>query len=364
MLKYFSVKGFKGFENKIEIDFSNVRDYKFNISCVNKNVVTSAIVYGKNSAGKSNLGLAILDITAHLEDKNIGPNLYNYYLNTSSTQAEFNYIFDFDGEIIEYAYVKTDIKNLISEEITLNGELILSYDYQTKQGIFTGIKKLAPTLNYSFVSDGSMLRYVLNNTALAVDHPLYKFAIYISKMLWFRTLDENRYIGYKKQSDDYKTFIFEDSVLNDFQKLLHSIGVNENLIVKVDTDGNKRLYFDEKTPLPFFNVASSGTKALYTFFYWYKTSFDASFMYIDEFDAYYHYELAEVIVELIKQMDNTQSIVTTHNTNLLTNRIMRPDCYFILTKDKLVSAADATNRELREGHNLEKLYMAGEFYDK
>lgn len=40
---------------------------------------------------------------------------------------------------------------------------------------------------------------------------------------------------------------------------------------------------------------------------------------------------------------------------------MRPDCYFILTKNKLTSFANATNRELREGHNLEKLYMSGEF---
>ena len=67
------------------------------------------------------------------------------------------------------------------------------------------------------------------------------------------------------------------------------------------------------------------------------------------------------IVQVLKKMKNTQVILTSHNTNLLTNRIMRPDCYFILTKDKLTSLANATSRELREGHNLEKLYMSGEF---
>ena len=67
------------------------------------------------------------------------------------------------------------------------------------------------------------------------------------------------------------------------------------------------------------------------------------------------------IVQVLKKMKNTQVVLNSHNTNLLTNRIMRPDCYFILTKDKLTSLANATSRELREGHNLEKLYMSGEF---
>ena len=133
------------------------------------------------------------------------------------------------------------------------------------------------------------------------------------------------------------------------------------MIVKNDADGKQRLYFNTETPLPFFRVASSGTKALYTFFYWYKTATDVSFMFIDEFDAFYHYELAETVVSILEKMTGTQVILSSHNTNLLTNRIMRPDCYLILTKNKLTSFANATNRELREGHNLEKLYMSGEF---
>ena len=60
-------------------------------------------------------------------------------------------------------------------------------------------------------------------------------------------------------------------------------------------------------------------------------------------------------------MSNTQVILTSHNTNLLSNRIMRPDCFFIMTQNGLTSFVNATERELREGHNLEKLYMSGEF---
>jgi hypothetical protein len=174
-------------------------------------------------------------------------------------------------------------------------------------------------------------------------------------------LDENRYIGYRANSKDYFDFIFEGNTLKELESFLHKAGVKENLVAKKDADGINRLYFDTIRPLPFFKAASNGTKALYTFFYWYKTVSDVSLMFIDEFDAFYHYELAETLVELLEHIPNLQTILTSHNTNLLSNRIMRPDCYFILTGDKLTSCANATDRELREGHNPEKLYMSGEF---
>lgn len=41
---------------------------------------------------------------------------------------------------------------------------------------------------------------------------------------------------------------------------------------------------------------------------------------------------------------------------------MSPDCLFILPSEgKLTALCDATGRELREGHNLERMYISGEF---
>lgn len=364
MLKLFEFSGFKNFEGKFTLDFSDVRDYKFNMNCISENLLSKIIIYGKNSIGKTNLGLAIFDIVTHMTNKNVTPGLYDYYLNVKNLNdyAKFRYVFQFGDEEIDYKYFKDHKQELVYESVSLGGNLLFEYDHNKKMGNLEGIKKIAPTLNWVFQDVDSILKYVLNNTVLDDDHPLRKMMRYASNMLWFRNLDENRYIGYKNKSNDFFDFIFDAEVLLEFESILHNAGVEDKLIVIEDNDAQKRLYFKNKTPLPFFKVASSGTKALYTLFYWYKTSSDATLMFIDEFDAYYHHELAESIVNMLKKMSNTQVILTSHNTNLLTNRIMRPDCYLILTKDKITSLANATSRELREGHNLEKLYKSGEFY--
>lgn len=363
MLRKFEVSGFKNFRDKLVLDLSDVRDYRFNAECIANGLLNKVIIYGKNAIGKSNFGLALFDIVTHLSGKNVTPGLYDFYLNVENTRgyAEFLYVFQFDASTVEYSYKKDDNQVLLSERIVLDQKVLLDYDYKTKSGDSQGLRALAPTLNWVFQEDDSILRYVMNNTVLDEMHPLRQMMHYVSNMLWFRSLDENRYIGYKTKSTDYFDFVFEEGMLQEFETFLKKAGINDKLTVKKDPSGKKVLYFDLPRPLPFFKVASNGTKALYTFFYWYKTSAKVSLMFIDEFDAFYHYELAETIVEMLEKSQGYQTILTSHNTNLLTNRIMRPDCYFILSEHGLSSLANATKRELREGHNLEKLYISGEF---
>jgi len=87
----------------------------------------------------------------------------------------------------------------------------------------------------------------------------------------------------------------------------------------------------------------------------------ASFVFIDEFDAFYHFELSEAIVKLIKSLKNTQIILTTHNTDLLSNDLLRPDCYFFLKEGKINSLNNLTDKDIRKAHNMQKMYKAGSF---
>lgn len=372
MLKKFEVEGFKNFDFPLVINFSDIKQYSFNKNCISNNLLNTVIVYGKNAIGKTNLGLAIFDIVAHLVDKNVSPQLYDYYLNNKGDYfyATFSYTFQFDDEEVIYTYKKTDSDNLLFESLSINSKLLFVYDNLMNKAnpndcyyFDEAFKLQLSNLNFDYNNASiSTLRYIVNNSQLDKGHAIRKMYDFVSNMLWFRNLDEHRFIGLKdsvKKAKDYYDFIFEHNNLELFQDLLTSAGVEDQLVVHSTPDKEKVLYIDGAELLPFFRVASNGTKALYAYFYWSQNK-NISFLFIDEFDAYYHYELSELLVKQL-ECGNHQTILTSHNTNLLSNGIMRPDCYFVLTKSRISSIARATERELREGHNLEKLYKNGEF---
>jgi len=62
-----------------------------------------------------------------------------------------------------------------------------------------------------------------------------------------------------------------------------------------------------------------GTVSLTLFYFWYQRLKDkekCSFLFIDEFDAFYHHALARTIIERLKEVENTQVLLTTHNTSI------------------------------------------------
>lgn len=151
---------------------------------------------------------------------------------------------------------------MLYERLLIDNVLLFDYDYKNERGNLDGVKTLAPTLNWAFVDEDCILKYIINNTVLDDSHPLRQMMRFVSNMLWFRSLDENRYIGYKTKSNDYYDFIFERDTLKEFEAFLHQSGIKDALVVIKDVDGKRRLYFNADSPLPFFNVASSGTRAL------------------------------------------------------------------------------------------------------
>lgn len=375
MLRKFEVKNFKNFRDTISIDFTNVHDYRYNEYCVKDNLINKIIIYGKNAVGKSNLGVALFDIYSDLTTRN--PFTYrperHMYKNANASAdefVEFFYSFKFSDNVIDYRYKKRDVSDVVYEELIIDGKTIFIYDLISDYRDFSNISDInASELNWSDFFDSfnlsdqksidstrpTALRYIIYNTLQSEQSVIYKLSHFVRSMRFTASASGN------VSAYAYDKYFDNEENLEKFEKFLNDYGVKCKLKIIAEPDGRKELYFDHVTPLRFGTNLSSGTSVLVNFYFQYISRGKPSFVYMDEFDAYYHYELSEKIIELLEKEFDCQVILTTHNTNLLSNSIMRPDCFMILSKGKLTPICEATNRELRQGHNLEKLYINGEF---
>lgn len=379
MLRKFELKNYKNFKENIVIDFGKVGGYQFGTDCITDNTISKMLVYGRNATGKTNLGKALIDIV---------PTLAGYtrlnegvFLNADSEEnlALFSYTFRFGDREVVYKYVRLSEMELKEEELLVDGKQIFKCYFGNERIIKCDLDYLnaeetviSRFLQSQDVDDETQsytmqqipfLRWVINNIALKGDSVLLRVADYAKKMVMM-TVSGSLGIRPRRMYDKFFEYLEDEKELKEFEEFLNYMGVECKLVLKKLPDGRYELYFKHNKLITFYENASSGTIALMNIYRRLViASKTISLIYLDEFDAFYHYEMAENLVKYFKQMHpNCQVILTTHNTNLMTNRLMRPDCLFVLSRSgKLTALCDATTRELREGHNLEKMYISGEF---
>lgn len=368
MLAKFKVSNFKSFGKNVEFDFTP-KKYDFNPECIKNDLVNNAIVYGRNGVGKSNLGFAIFDIVGHLTDKEKLDKDYKHYINAKSEVSfvHFSYEFHFGKNIVTYEYRKADYETIEYEKFSINGKILAFIDRQNKKNktiiAFKGSEHLKTELNNNKLS---ILNYIRYNSELEEnkENSIFdKFLSFVERMLFFRSLGRNEYIGLEIGSTDMEQDLISKKLIPDFEIFLNKAGIDCRLKV-VKIVGENHLYFDfGKRQISFIEIASQGTVSLLLFYFWLqkiKENGKVSFLFIDEFDAFYHHELSELIVEELKKT-GVQFVLTTHNTSIMNNDLLRPDCYFVMNKEKISSLPNLTDKELREGHNLEKIYKANGF---
>lgn len=362
MLKKFTVSNFKNFKDEISLDFSKIGEYSFNMDSL-----SMRLIYGRNATGKTNFGRALLDIKILLyvmfrNDENCVLINADFQKDT----AKFIYEFQFGSDEVTYKYSRFENRNLCDEELYINGEAIFKCDFKNSKFDFQGLSIIgAETVNTNrYVNKDEMdneyvlplLRWLINNTAFSDDSVLIQLSKYVRKMDMI-TVGHDLLYSYRNFLENLKNPVY----LHNFEDFLNLMGIECKLVLQELPDGQVELYFSQNKLVPFYRIASSGTLALTSLYQ--KIVSNPSLIYIDDFAAFYHYEMAEKLISFFKnKYPECQLIMTSHNTNLMTNKIVRPDCLFILSsKGTLTALCDATERELREGHNLEKIYISGEF---
>lgn len=373
MLIKFTVENYKNFSGPVTLDFSETRDYAFNKQCVKNGLLNKVIIFGANSSGKSNFGFALFDIVGLLTDKmtQAAQNDPGTFINadSDSEEAVFTYVFKKGEDKITYSYRKSAPQSLTYEELIINNEKVFSYDFVNgKMDCCNMSLIMAETLNFEYFENNfAVLRYIANNTKQPEDSYVKFIMHFVSHMLWFRSLQENGYIGLTTGIESLDDWIASNNLVKDFQHFLKNLaGIDTELdSVEISQPSSQKVLVEKhkKTVFFFRSVASTGTRALELLFFWSRRFNEVSFLFMDEFDAFYHFDLAKKIIKYIVDMDNMQAVFTTHNSYLADNALLRPDCYYRLQDGCLYSFANSTERELRQGHNLEKMLRNGEFSD-
>ena len=351
MLYQFEVSGFKSFNEKFSFRLDGAKEYSFNREAVRNDVIKTGIVYGVNGIGKSNLGLALFDIIFHITQGFESNSAYtSNYLNLESKNdyAEFSYLFRFDEHYLKYTYRKKSLKEILFEEIQIDGETVASINKVESGTMFCSLSG-ADTLktDLSETNIKSIVSYI--NTNAALDHKdsknktFQKFIEFVEKMLFFRSIEGNRYMGYEPEPRAISIDIIENGNLEDFEDFLNKAGISCKLCSIDKEDGLLG------------SIRASAQVISYE-----ADEDSASLVFIDEFDSFYHHELSAAVVEQLKKI-KSQVILTTHNVSVMSNEILRPDCYFVMSKTEVSPLYLKTSKELREAHNLGKMYKAGSF---
>jgi hypothetical protein len=363
MLVKFATKNYRGFRERIDWDLSQPSNYGFNQYAIKDGVVKNGIIYGPNGSGKTNFGLAIFDIVNHITQKFKKADYYTnfIYAGNAGQTVDFEYTFKFGEQIVQYNYAKDRTGNLINEALLVDEAQIFSRreaSFEISGEFQMGLEfkeNLARNANHV-----SIVNVLLTSYPLKSDHYLIKLKNFVEGMLWFRNLDVREFIGLENRVYLLDEFIIKNNLVGDFSSFLTAVSGQEFDFAQPQQDDKTLFckYGDER--MAFDVIASTGTRALMLLYFWIQKMKDATFVFIDEFDAFYHFELSYEVCRRLFHL-NCQVFTSSHNTYLMTNDLLRPDCNFILDKNEIKSLSDCTDKELRFGHNIEKLYRGKTF---
>ena len=364
MLEKFAVTNYRGFAKRIEWDLSKPSNYSFNTFAIKHGIIKNGIVYGPNGSGKSNFAMAIFDITNHLSQKWKKVNYYDNFTYTGKLNfpVKFEYAFKFRDDTLQYTYSKSPDGKLEEEELVVNNKLIFcnKNSVLTLDDVEFPMDSAVKANLANNANNVSIVNFLLTSYPLAKEHYLLKLQQFVNSMLWFRSVEKNEFMGLATAPANLDEYIIKNQLTRDFEDFIHRVS-GQSFEFQDPKDDDKELYcVFGLGRIPFDKIASTGTQSLMLLYYWLKQMANASFVFIDEFDAFYHFRLSYEVCKTLFALP-CQAFTSSHNTYLMTNDLLRPDCNFILQDNKIKPLSDCTQKELRFGHNIEKMFRGNAF---
>ena len=409
MLIEFNIQNFRSI--KEEVTFSLVASADKSLDnnliktdLVRENLLRSAVIYGANASGKSNVVLALnslqnIILMSHTFQKGSKINYFPFKLDKKNLSKPSKF---------EVVFIKNDIKYIYG--ISFNSEKIVDeYLYYYPAGRRALIFERKDTNNYRFTIDRKKQKfisektldnvlYLSNSTQLNYDKTSEAFDWFKDNLGIIGVADHPKLIEYTihKLNEDkkmkefiLKALIEADLGINDLSASIEEISIDEIPIsireqfkaIISDSEGNFEKMdittihkvLDEMGNEDYvefdFEEESEGTKRLFSLIgLWIDSLNNGRVLIVDELDTKLHHLLNFFLIKLFndstQNKNNAQLIFTTHNTNLLDLDIFRRDQIWFTEKNPDKGSTDIYSLiefMPRKDKNIQKGYLAGRY---
>jgi hypothetical protein len=414
MLIDYRFSNFRSFKEMTSLSMIAGRQTTLNDNLIREydlRVVPSAVIYGANASGKSNIimSLAVMkdivlsgSLEANISNlKNL--ELYPFAYQESEKPMSFEIDFIYGGRRLEFGFevevstFKKETRRIVSEFLTYIDKSDQKTNIYTREKDKIQINKDKKALNIIEFDEKLLKQFEkkinenIDETELFLSRA---FKSTISNELADMVLDffkeklvvvsdftlKKTNLTFSLEGSPKKDFFAWNKILDGFVKNAdfgpQGIAFKSNKSEDKESSSMELVsiykYHDENIVIPAELMESRGTLKLVDFAIPFEKLFKSGGVFIlDEFDAAIHPELIKGILALFNDSDlnraGAQLIFTTHNPIYLNNKIFRRDQIRFVEKDTdtyesvIYSLADFGAEEVRNDHNYLINYFKGNY---
>ena len=368
MLAKMYLTNFLSFHERTEFDFTSSKYTILSETNVAENgLLKGALVIGANASGKSNALRGLKFIIDLIKGEGVTLELYRCnFAKEPVTVVEYEFIFENDK--LNY-FISYDIKDRnLTENLKINGKEVLNRESNHGE-VRLGKNSVERD---DLDRDTLFLRTASFDSGRFPQEPvLRKLMDYLLNSYYIDEYNSSAYLG--KSIMKYA----EENGVDKINRYLEEFNYNffieygeksqgEGLSISVGS-GQKSIFFKRNSfPIPnAFIMESQGNQVFSDMLPQMINVIEhPGMLVIDEFGNSLHNKLAEKIVRFFMEKSYTsQLFVTSHDTNLISNSVFRPDqinlIFFADSKGSKVKRVSIYKP--REAQNLEKMYLGGMF---